>query len=944
MILGREGELKVLRGAVDEARSGRGRIVLIEGEAGIGKTSLVEACLAQCGDAFQVLRTRAHELDRHRPFGAFVEPLAAPPDLAESEAAEFARLLAGEQPRADLHLVHEPGAHLHLLEAILAALERLWMSRPLLLAVEDVQWADPESLACLYHLARRLPMVPAAMFLTYRPSPHRPELDALIGSVLGLGALTIPLGPLEPQAVSDLAAQVLGAPPGSTLARQLDRTGGNPLFVSALLDAMREEGVLEIREGRVEGLTDIVPPSLRLTILRRLAFLSAPCLEALRLASILGSCFSPHDLSVLTGRPTTEVMAILREALNAGLLHEQGEQLAFRHDLVWEAIYEDQPRGVRRALHIAAGEALAASGAPATTVAAHLERGAERGDARAIEWLRRAAREVAFPAPAVAVGLLRRAQELAEGMPDQQALLIELVVTLIWSGRVDDAESLVRQVLAGPHDRSVDGVLHLVLARALTSGGRNAEAVRHVETALAEGLSVEPERSALLAWGALAVFAIDPGRGETWAREAHAAADRAGQDPAVCIALAALSGSAFLRGDLAQAIALASRSAQRATSSADEEARRWPAAGMALSVALIEADRLDEAECTLRERRARTVELGRWGPASYAFCAAVARFVSGEWDDARAEATAGVALAEEIGGRSGAVCNQAILSLIALHRDELDAAAEAAGAAGDELERVGYQFYGHWAIWARGLLAEARDDLPEALAALEEVWALCAAAGSVPDHARLGPDLVRLKIAAGRQEEGRDVTAVVERAAARLKTDSARGAALRCRGLVEDDPAILARALDACRSAPRPLERALAAEEAGAALSRSAVPSEAAATLGEALAIYERLGALRYAARVEAQLRDLGVRRGRRGSRGRPRAGWDSLTSTELRVVGLVASGITNAEVASRLFVSRHTVESHLSHVFSKLGLVSRVELAVQSARRDVTASGFDEV
>jgi DNA-binding CsgD family transcriptional regulator len=943
-ILGRDGELRILRGAVDEARSGRGRIVLIEGEAGIGKTSLVETCLAELGNGFQVLRTSAHELDRHRPFGAFIEPLAAPPDLAESEAVEFARLLGDEQPRADLDLVHEPGTHLHLLEAILAALERLWTSGALLLAVEDVQWADPESLACLYHLARRLPVAPAAIFLTYRPSPHRPELDALIGSMLGLGALAMPLGPLDPQAVSDLATQVLGVPPGPTLARQLDRTGGNPLFVSALLEALREEGVLEVREGRVEGLTDIVPPSLRLTILRRLAFLSAPCLEVLRLASILGSCFAPHDLSVLTGRPAPEVIAILREGLDAGLLHEQGEQLAFRHDLVWEAIYEDQPRGVRTALHIAAGEALAASGAPATTVAAHLERAAEPGDARAIEWLRRAAREVASRAPGVAVGLLRRAQELAEGLPGQQPLLIELVVTLIWSGRVDEAEGLAREVLAGPHDRSVDGALHLVLARALTSGGRNAEAVRHVEAALAEGSSTEPERSALLAWGALAVVPGDPARGETWAREAHAAADRSGHDPAVCIALAALSGSAFLRGDLEEAIALASRSAQRATSSADEEARRWPAAGMALSVALIEADRLDEAARTLRERRARTVELGRWGPASYAFCAALARFVCGEWDDARAEATAGVALAEEIGGRSGAVCGFAILSLIALHRDELDVAAETAAAAGDELERVGYQFYGHWATWARGLVADARGHVPEALAALEEAWALCAAVGSVPDCARLGPDLVRLKLAAGKLEESRDVATAVEGAASLLGTDSARGAALRCRGLVEGDPEILVRALGACRSAPRPLERALAAEEAGTALARAAASSEAAATLGEALAIYEQLGAVRYGARVEARLRELGVKKGRRGSRGRPRTGWDSLTSTELRVVALVASGLTNAEVARRLFVSRHTVESHLSHVFSKLGLASRVELAVQSARRDLAVSGVDEV
>jgi len=156
---------------------------------------------------------------------------------------------------------------------------------------------------------------------------------------------------------------------------------------------------------------------------------------------------------------------------------------------------------------------------------------------------------------------------------------------------------------------------------------------------------------------------------------------------------------------------------------------------------------------------------------------------------------------------------------------------------------------------------------------------------------------------------------------------------------VQGDPQILHRALDAYRASARPLERAFAGEEAGTALARTAKRSEAAAILAEALQIYERLGAIRYAARLEAQLRELGVRRGRRGSRGRPNAGWDSLTSTELRVVALVARGLTSADVARRLYVSRHTVESHLSHVFSKLGLASRVELAVQAAHHELPAS-----
>jgi DNA-binding CsgD family transcriptional regulator/tetratricopeptide (TPR) repeat protein len=939
-MLGREDELAILRGAVENARAGRGQIVLIEGEAGIGKTCLVEACLAESGDGLEVVRTKAHELDRHRPFGVFVEPLLAPRTVAEPASDPFGRLLGGEEARADLHLVHEPGARVDVLEGILAGLERLWMRRALVLAVDDVQWADPESLTCLYYLARRVAVVPVTVFLTYRRSPHRRELDALIASLLGLGALAVPVGPLDARTVNDLAAHLLGAAPGPTLMRQLDRAGGNPLFVSALLQALREEGVLEVRDGRVEGLRDIVAPSLRLTILRRLAVLSEPCLEVLRLASVLGSSFSPHDLCVITGRRAPEVTAQLREALEAGFLHEQGDQLAFRHELVWEAIYEDQPRGVRRALHIAAGEALAEAGAPAPRVAAHLERWAEPGDARAIQWLTRAAREVALRAPAVAVGLLRRAHELAEGLPEQEPLRVELVVTLIWSGRIDEAESLAGQILAGPHDRSVEAALRLVLARAMTSSGRNADAVCQVEAALAEGPLPEPERSELLAWGALAVLALDPAGAERWAREAQDAADRAGHDPAACIALTALSGCAFLRGDLKQAIALAVRSEQRAASSPDPGARRWPTAGVALSVSLVEADRLDEAQRNLHQRRARTDEVGSWGLASHAFSAALARFACGDWDDARAEAKAGVALADEIGGRSGAVCGLAILALIALHRDELDTAAQAVTAATGELERVGYQFNGHWAIWARGLLAEARGEHAEALAAMEEAWAVCTAIGSVPDYARLGPDLVRLKLAAGQVQESHAVSDMVQQAAARLQTASARAAALRCQGLVLGDSQLLELALDASRSSPRRLERALAGEEAGAALAATtAGRSDATVALAEALQIYEGLGAVRYAARVDARLRELGVKRGRRGSRGRPRAGWESLTATELRVIALVARGLTNADVASRLYVSRHTVESHLSHVFSKLGLASRVELAGQAALRDLPPS-----
>jgi DNA-binding CsgD family transcriptional regulator len=146
-------------------------------------------------------------------------------------------------------------------------------------------------------------------------------------------------------------------------------------------------------------------------------------------------------------------------------------------------------------------------------------------------------------------------------------------------------------------------------------------------------------------------------------------------------------------------------------------------------------------------------------------------------------------------------------------------------------------------------------------------------------------------------------------------------------------PGTLRAAVDAYAAGSRPLELALAAEDAGAALARAGDAAAATALLERALAGYERLDAARPASRAEAALRRLGVRRGARGPR-RPRLGWESLTPTEGRVVDLVAEGLSNPQIGERLFISRRTVQTHLAHVFAKLGISSRTQLAAEAARR----------
>jgi hypothetical protein len=173
------------------------------------------------------------------------------------------------------------------------------------------------------------------------------------------------------------------------------------------------------------------------------------------------------------------------------------------------------------------------------------------------------------------------------------------------------------------------------------------------------------------------------------------------------------------------------------------------------------------------------------------------------------------------------------------------------------------------------------------------------------DYPVLGPDLVRLALAAGERARAEQVAAAVAEVAGRNDVPSMAGAALRCQGLVAGDPQLLRAAVDAYGQGSRPLELALAAEDAGVAFARRGRPDAAVPLLRQALEIHERLDAARDAARVEAGLRELGVRRGRRGPRGRPQLGWESLTSTERQVVDLVVEGLTNPQIGERLYVSR---------------------------------------
>jgi len=318
------------------------------------------------------------------------------------------------------------------------------------------------------------------------------------------------LGPLDAMAVAKVIEQLVGGPPGPRLLRQVARAGGNPLFVTELVDALQRDGAIRLRpDGAAELTTVGMPPSLPPLILHRLSFLAPATLELLRVASILGSSFALTDLSLVVGRPTAGLLAALEQALAAGILEQRGELLGFRHDLIREALYQDLPAPVRRGLHLDAGRALAGAGAPAERVAEQLVRGASAGDTQAVAWLQRAARQAAPRAPTVAVDLLGRALELAgPADPARDGLLAEQAVSLMWAGRLADAEATCREVLARTHDRDTAAMLRLCLMQTLLGRGRIEQALQEVETAVASQQLSDPERVRLQAFQASALASL----------------------------------------------------------------------------------------------------------------------------------------------------------------------------------------------------------------------------------------------------------------------------------------------------------------------------------------------------------------------------------------------------------------------------------------------------
>ena len=930
-IVGRLPELAVLRAAVGDAGAGRARAVILEGEAGIGKTTLLDAVAELAsGEGLAVARGAAVELEADRPFGPLVAALDLQPGSKDPRRRALAALVAGRPAGSSGGglAATVPESRYRAVDAICGLVDALAHVQPLAVLIEDLHWADEPSLLTLRRLLRATGLPLLVVVTTRPPEPLAPAAAAL-ESAVAAGATRITIGPLARRDVGSLLDDLVGGPAGPRLLALADGAGGNPLFVAELIAVLRQDGNLRAEAGGVEVADGAGTADLARRLRTRAAKLGAAAGALVRVGAVLGSSFTLEEAARAGGWAVADLLEPLDELLRAGLLLDAGTTLSFRHDLLRRAIEDELPPTARRALHTAAGRALADTGAPPARVARHLALGAEAGDTEAVRWLHRAALEVAPRGPATAVGLLDDALSLVgPDDPFRLDLLTARVEALGWSGRNAEAESLARELLDKIEDREARLALRRQLALALFVANRPGDAAEECDRSAAETLDDPAAHATALAEGALAcIAAAQVDRAEALVERAIAIGTEAGAPMAVGLAFAVRSRLLAFAGRMEESLQAARAGAEVGNG---EVPRYQP--GLFVLFTLHDVDRFDEMAPLLRSERAAAEEQGIvWAIPLHHACAANRHLCLGELADAHAEATAGLTVAEDSGAVLPVAWMHAVLALVALHRND-GAAAESHLASAHAAMATTTPLLGTDLVaLAQVRLTEARRDQAGAAALAVGAWDLFGAIGVSGGERNVGLDAMRLAVLTGDEGAPARIAARLGELAETTGALSDLAVARYAAGVVAPDPDQLVAAVATFAPGVQPLRMAQVAEEAAKALWAAGRTAEAGPMLERARRTWADCGATADARRVAELFSSLGLRRPHTPSR--PTTGWDALTPSERRIVALVTTGAANAAIAEELGISRRTVETHLRHVYAKLALTSRVQLALEGSR-----------
>jgi len=937
--------MAVLGAAIDALTRGEGGVLWVEGEPGIGKSALVAAgaeAARECG--YDVLWGVADQLSQRFPLRAVVDCLQVRAGSADPRRAEIAHFLRSWRPG----LLDGDDVVYSAAEMLVALVDELCTATPTVIVLDDLQWADDASLMVWHRLTLATAQLPLLLVGASRSVPRLPELQKVRAAVLRRGGTVLSLGALEDADVDALIARMVGAT-GPALTRLAAQAMGNPLYLRELVDALIREGIA----GSGPGLADLsddalegIPASFAAALNDRLSFVPEGTVDMLRVAALLGGTFSVTDLAVVLRRPTFDLSVGLQDAMAAGILTGVHSHLAFRHPLIGQALHDAMPAALRSALHLEAAQALAAAGREPLQVAQQLLAANQSGGGWARGWLVEAAPVLAARAPSIAMELLQRELDHALRQDGEwEVLTIALARTLLASGRHEEAAARARQVLLIAVEPEGRAEIYWVLARALFGARRNDEGVDTVERALERPDVPQAWRARLLA--SLAMFQRsvwgDLDTADATAERALSAGEEAGDTFASAYARKDLWLSHSVRRDHVGALTCLDR-ALAALGEGPDHANLQADLFDARIFTLQNLDRWREAEKTLQQARELT-RRNNPGRAALSLSAAVLLYWLGHWDDALTELSSveedvfAVKYAGRL-DRGPALLWYGLAALIAGRRDERVTAAGHLRAGFDlSVLSVSDRENRDFLLAAHALAAERDGDPGQALSILSTL--LQRQAGEMTLTHQWLPDLVRLAVAADDQQTAAAaLQACRSEAAAESHPARAAAASKRCQGLFDGDPAPLREAVAHYRTVGPAVELANALEDLAQVLADRGQTGEARNILNQAVDLYGGLNATWDIHRAERRLRHCGVVRGVRGARAQRAAhGWEALTRTELKVAAHVAEGHSTPHIAEEMYLSRRTVQTHISHILTKLGGRSRVDIAREAMRQEAESS-----
>jgi DNA-binding CsgD family transcriptional regulator/tetratricopeptide (TPR) repeat protein len=914
---------------------GEGTVVWIEGEPGIGKSSLVIEALSVAGQpGWDVGWGGADQLTR-LPLRVMQDCLAVRAGSPDPRRAHAASLLRDRPADGDTSL--------NGMEVLLTLVDRLCAAAPTVLVLDDVQWADEASLAVWHELAASISQLRLLLIGTCRPTPRTPVVQQVRSSVVRRGGKVVTLGPLPEADVTALVTALVGASPGDGLRRLTMQAAGNPLYVRELVDTLLREQAVQINPvAEVALRPDQIPVSLAGVLDDRLASVSAETAQLLRTAALLGGRFAVTDLAVVLRRPVSHLAADLQEAVAAGIVDGADADLAFRHPLIRQALYESMPEALRTALHAEAARELAAAGADVLSVGQQLFAARRPGGGWARGWLAQVAPALTSRAPQLAVGLLRQElQEMRAGDEAADALIAGLIRALIAvgsSGEAAEQASRALTVMTNPARRGETSWL-LAIAR-INAGGGDASTV--IRSALAApGLPRLWQARLLALLALLERDATSVEVADSLARQALTVAEQAADPTAMAQALHVRWLTHSVGRDHPAALTCIERALQ-VVGDDPRHADLYSVALDARTFTLQNLDQWQQAELALGQAREFAQRTGRPDRATWAG-AAVLRYWLGQWDDALAELESDATdqrglVYSFLRERWSALLAHGVSALIAGRREQsATASRHLSEGLALPIENVTDRENRDFLVAAHALSLEQSGKPRQAMLRLSEL--LPRQDNEMTLIHQWMPAMVRLALAVEDEQTARAAAQACQaEAAAETRPARAAAASLRCSGLLESDPDRLLEAVAHYRAVGPALEIPAALEDLATVLAVRGRGGEARTALTEAVGLYEGMQARWDIRRAEGRLRPYGIRRGARGNRNpRPAFGWEALTPTEAKIAALVARGDSTSDIAGSLFLSRRTVQTYISHILTKLEVKSRVEIVREALRHGVS-------